>query len=92
MLTGLPGFAKNGIVMACVGQASTQERHFVHSLQAASDSCGWRGSMPSSQARPQRPHLPPLAVSRHFASSMVGLNVLFSFAIRLMNAPSGQSL
>ena len=80
------------MLIACAGQASTHERHFVHSLHAASDSSGWRGSMPSSQARPQAPHFFPWAVSRHFASSMVGLNVRFSLAIRLMNAESGHSL
>ena len=48
--------------------------------------------MPSSQTRPHAPHAPPFAVSRHFASSIVGTKVLFAFAIRLMNAESGHSL
>lgn len=38
--TGWPFFAINGMLMAFAGQASTQERHFVHSLKAASDSSG----------------------------------------------------
>ena len=80
------------MVIAFAGHASTQARHLVHSLHAACESCGWRGSMPSSQTRPQAPHAPPFAVSRHFASSIVGTKVLFAFAIRLMNAESGHSL
>ena len=51
------------------------------------------GRCPSSQtASACAAHAPPFAVSRHFASSIVGTKVLFAFAIRLMNAESGHSL
>ena len=83
-------FGRNGMVMALVGQASTQARHLVHSekLMPASgchvDALGHTAAHASQEV--------PWALSRHFALSMAGTKVRFALPTRLMSALMGQNL
>ncbi len=82
--------ANTGMVMALVGQASTQARQRVQSAVVSSPNSGWRRLMSNSHTSAHLLHDAPLAVSRHFSSLITGTKVREKRPTRFMRADSGQ--